>query len=58
MKKINNPDNLPQKYIEAEVAQAEQEHRRTIRTITFRDNGDGTCTQVIQWDPIMSCPRI
>lgn len=58
MRQIDNPDNLPMEYIEGEIAQVEKEHNRTIDKIKFIDNGDGTCKQIIVWNPPVKFDRI
>ncbi len=49
---IINPDELPQEYIYAEIAQCEKEKGRKVRKAEFHDNGDGYCSQRFWFVPV------
>lgn len=49
---LENPDNLPMKYILSEIKQVEKEKNRKVRKAKFINNGDGTSTQTFWWVPV------
>lgn len=55
---IINPDDLPQEYIYAEIAQCEKEKGRKVAKAEFRDNGNGTSTQRFWFVPLPRFNRI
>lgn len=45
MPEIINPNNLPEDFIQMEIAQVELEKNRRVKKAEFIDNGDGNCTE-------------
>lgn len=52
MPEIINPNNLPEDFIQMEIAQVELEKGRRVRKAEFIDNGDGNCTERFWYEPV------
>ena len=49
---IYNPDDLPEEFIRAEIAQAEKEQNRKARRAEFYRVDDGNAREVFYWHPV------
>lgn len=49
---IYNPDNLPEEFINAEIAQVEKEKNRKVRRAEFYRQDDDTAREVFHWQPV------
>ena len=49
---IINNDNINEQYIQDEIEQLEKEHNRKVKKIEFKDLGDGTCKEIVEWHPV------
>ena len=49
---IYNPDNLPEEFIRAEIAQAEKEKNRKARRAEFYRVDDENAREVFYWAPV------
>jgi len=49
---IYNPDNLPEDFIRAEIAQAEKEQNRKARRVEFYRVDEENAREVFYWQPV------
>ena len=49
---IYNPDNLPEDFIRAEIAQAEKEQNRKARRVEFYRADEENAREVFYWQPV------
>ena len=49
---IYNPDNLPEAFIRAEIAQAEKEQNRKARRVEFYRVDEENAREVFYWQPV------
>lgn len=47
-----NIENLPEEFVLSEVEDLEKTHNRLVKKVTFTDQGNGTCKETVEWNPV------